>query len=110
MGAVVGGPWRGLGATNWGGLGPWVGSGGSGTFRAPRPAGSHVAVSGPECGPIRYPGVMPDWNIRFPDDVLAALKKAAVEDTRSLNGEVVAVLRGHLTERGLLPPTDTTDQ
>jgi hypothetical protein len=53
---------------------------------------------------------MPDWNIRFPDDVLAALKKAAVEDTRSLNGEVVAVLRGHLTERGLLPPTDTTDQ
>lgn len=52
---------------------------------------------------------MPDWNIRFPDDVLTALKKAAAEDTRSLNGEVVAICRGHLVQRGLLSPTRHDD-
>lgn len=51
-----------------------------------------------------------EWNIRFPDDVLTGLKKAAAEDTRSLNGEVVAICRAHLTARGLLPPAEATTE
>lgn len=38
-------------------------------------------------------------NLRLPDDVHADLKAAAAEDDRSLNGEVVWLLRQALTAR-----------
>lgn len=63
----------------------------------------------PERGRIGYHQAMPEITIRFPDEVADATRAAARLDDRSLNGEVIAILRSHLTERGLLPPaTDGT--
>jgi hypothetical protein len=46
-----------------------------------------------------YTGVMPKLNLRLPDDLHAALKAAADEDQRSLNGEILWLLRAALAQR-----------
>lgn len=41
--------------------------------------------------------------LRVAEDLHNALVKAAVEDDRSLNGELVSVLKREMTRRGFLP-------
>lgn len=42
---------------------------------------------------------MPNINIRIPDDLHAALKTAAEADERSLNGEILWLLKAALAAR-----------
>jgi hypothetical protein len=45
---------------------------------------------------------MPKLNVRLPDDLHAALTDAAAEDERSLNGEILWLLRDALERRSNL--------
>jgi hypothetical protein len=46
-------------------------------------------------------------NLRLPADLHAAVKEAATDETRSLNGQIIQMLREALTTRGksARPPT-----
>jgi hypothetical protein len=40
------------------------------------------------------------FSVRFPLDVLEAVKHVAKEDKRSINSEIVWILREHIAKRG----------
>ncbi len=39
------------------------------------------------------------YSVRFPESVLEAIQQAAQEDNRSVNGEIVWIVRTYLEER-----------
>ena len=39
------------------------------------------------------------YSVRFPESVLEAIKQVAQEDNRSVNGEIVWIVRTYLEER-----------
>ena len=49
--------------------------------------------------PWAYTGPMPEMHLRLPDDLHAALKAAAEQDERSMNGEILWLLRSALAAR-----------
>jgi len=40
------------------------------------------------------------FSVRFPLSVLESIKQAAKEDNRSINGQIIWIVRKHLEERG----------
>ena len=40
------------------------------------------------------------FSVRFPLSVLKSIKQAAKEDNRSINSEIIWIIRTHLEERG----------
>jgi plasmid stability protein len=46
-----------------------------------------------------------EWHIRLPHDLAEALKRLAAAHDRSVNAEIVRVLRAYARQQGELPPT-----